>query len=159
VSLKNLTATSIFSSVSRGTSRVNFSLTRCRKSSQFVCLLLEHGCFSRCIACVVSVTKTGESSEDRSKHDLTVAKNWEIPFVKQKSTRSIVCSCRMASMWVLPRIGVLSCFPHFFYLPLLFLRVWAGDKQPKYLGVRLSLPAIHWLLGGRLAYSCAADDV
>jgi hypothetical protein len=60
VSLKNLTAASIFSSVLRGTFRVSFSLTRCRKSSQFVYLLLKHGCFSWFLVCVVSVAKTGE---------------------------------------------------------------------------------------------------
>jgi hypothetical protein len=59
VSLKNLTAALIFSSALRGTFRVSFSLTRCRKSSRFVYLLLKHGCFSQFFACVVSVTKTG----------------------------------------------------------------------------------------------------
>jgi hypothetical protein len=64
-----VTAASIFSSVLRGSFRVSFWLTRCRKSSKFVCLLLQRGCFSRFIACVVSMTKTGERSEHRSKHD------------------------------------------------------------------------------------------
>jgi hypothetical protein len=39
-------------------------------------------------ACDVSLIKTGECSEDRSKHDFATAKSWGIPFVKQKSTRS-----------------------------------------------------------------------
>jgi hypothetical protein len=41
------------SSVLVRNSVVSFSLTRCWKSSQFVYLLLKHGCFSRCISCVV----------------------------------------------------------------------------------------------------------
>jgi hypothetical protein len=40
VSLKNLTATSISSSVLRKTFKVNLWLMRCLKSSQFVCILL-----------------------------------------------------------------------------------------------------------------------
>jgi hypothetical protein len=60
VSLQNLTVASIFSSVLRGTFRVNFSLTRCRKPSQFVYLLPKHSYFSRFLADVVNVTKTGE---------------------------------------------------------------------------------------------------
>jgi hypothetical protein len=60
VSLKNLTAASIFSSGLRENCRVSFSLTRCQKSSKFVYLLLKHGCFSRFFACFVNVTKTGE---------------------------------------------------------------------------------------------------
>jgi hypothetical protein len=45
VSLKNLTAASISSSVLRGTFRVTLSLIRCLKSSQFDCLLHRLGCF------------------------------------------------------------------------------------------------------------------
>jgi hypothetical protein len=45
VSLKNLTAASISSSVLRETVKVNFWLMRCLKSSQFVCLLLKLGFF------------------------------------------------------------------------------------------------------------------
>jgi hypothetical protein len=56
VSLKNVTAASISSSVLRGTFKVSFSLTRCQKSYKFVYLLLKHDCFSRFFACVVSVT-------------------------------------------------------------------------------------------------------
>jgi hypothetical protein len=62
VSLKNLTAALTFSSVLRGPFGVSFSLTRCRKSSRFVGfvrLLLKHGYFSRFLARLVSVTKTG----------------------------------------------------------------------------------------------------
>jgi hypothetical protein len=46
VSLKNLTAASISSSVLRETFKVNLWLIRCLESSQFVCLLLKLGCFS-----------------------------------------------------------------------------------------------------------------
>jgi hypothetical protein len=66
VSLKNLTAASISSSVLRETFKVNHSLMKCLKSSQFVCLLLKLGCFSCFSACAVSVLKTSECSEDRS---------------------------------------------------------------------------------------------
>jgi hypothetical protein len=59
VSLKNLTAASISSSVSRETVYVNLSLMSCLKSSEFVCLLLKLGCISFS-ACAFSVIKTGE---------------------------------------------------------------------------------------------------
>jgi hypothetical protein len=60
VSLKNLTAASICSSVLRETFKVNLRLMRCLKSSQFVSLLLKLGCFSWFSACAISVVKTGE---------------------------------------------------------------------------------------------------
>jgi hypothetical protein len=60
VSLKNLSAASIFSLVLRETFKVNLWLMRCLKSSQFVCLLLKPGYFSWLSACAVSVIKTGE---------------------------------------------------------------------------------------------------
>jgi hypothetical protein len=44
VSLNNLTAASISSSVLRETFKVNLWLMRCQKSSQSVCLLLKLGC-------------------------------------------------------------------------------------------------------------------
>jgi hypothetical protein len=50
--------------------------------------LLKLGCFSWFSACNVSVIKTGEALEDRSKHYFATAKSWRIPFVTQKSTRS-----------------------------------------------------------------------
>jgi hypothetical protein len=46
VSLKNLTAASISSSVLKEMFKVNLSLISCLKSSQFVCLLFKLGCFS-----------------------------------------------------------------------------------------------------------------
>jgi hypothetical protein len=76
------------SSVLRETFKVSFSLTRQIKSSQFVCFLLRLGCFSLFCATAVSVIKTGEWSEDRSKHDFGTAKFWRIPSVTQKSTES-----------------------------------------------------------------------
>jgi hypothetical protein len=60
VSLKNLTAASISSSVLRETFKVNLWLMRCLKSPQFVCLLLKLGCYSWFSACAVSVIKTRE---------------------------------------------------------------------------------------------------
>jgi hypothetical protein len=80
---------------------------RCLKSTQFVCLLLKLGCFSWFSARDVSVIKTGEWSEDRSKHDSATAKSLGIPFVAQKSTRSgslflsdgQYVGSPMASMW------------------------------------------------------------
>jgi hypothetical protein len=35
------------------------------------------------------------------------------------------------------------------------LAIWVGDKQPEKLGIPLSLPATHWLIGGSLAYTLA----
>jgi hypothetical protein len=64
---------------------------RCLKLSQFICVLLELGCFSWFSACavsVISVIKTRDWSEDRSKHDFATAKFRGIPFVAKKSTRS-----------------------------------------------------------------------
>jgi hypothetical protein len=58
VLLKNLTVTSMSSSVLKETFKDNFSLMRRLKSSQFACLLLKLGCFSWFSACVVSVIKT-----------------------------------------------------------------------------------------------------
>jgi hypothetical protein len=46
VSLKNLTADSISSSVLRETFKINLSLVSCLKSSQLVCPLLKLGSFS-----------------------------------------------------------------------------------------------------------------
>jgi hypothetical protein len=43
---ENLTAASLSSSVLGETFKVNLSLRKCLKSSQFVCLLLKLGCFS-----------------------------------------------------------------------------------------------------------------
>jgi hypothetical protein len=37
---------------------------------------------------VVSITITGEWSDERSKHDFSIAKFWVIPSVTQKSSRS-----------------------------------------------------------------------
>jgi hypothetical protein len=53
VSLKNLTAASISSSVLRETFKVSLWLMRCLKSPQFVCLLLKLGCFSWFSACAL----------------------------------------------------------------------------------------------------------
>jgi hypothetical protein len=63
VSLKYLTAASIFSFVLSGTFRDSSSLTKCRKASQFVYLLLNYGCFSLFCTCLVSVTNTGKWSD------------------------------------------------------------------------------------------------
>jgi hypothetical protein len=46
VSLKNLTAASVSSSILRETFKVNLLLISYLKSSQFVCLLFKLGCFS-----------------------------------------------------------------------------------------------------------------
>jgi hypothetical protein len=51
VPLKNLTAASISSSVLRETFQVNLCLMRYLKSSLFVCLLLQLGCFSWLSTC------------------------------------------------------------------------------------------------------------
>jgi hypothetical protein len=59
VSLKNLTAASLSSSVLRETFKVNLSLMSCLKSFQFVCLLRMPGFFFWFSACAVSVVKTG----------------------------------------------------------------------------------------------------
>jgi predicted cation transporter len=53
VSLKNLAAASIPSTVLRETFKVNLSLMRCVKSFQFVCLLLKLGCFFWFSACTL----------------------------------------------------------------------------------------------------------
>jgi hypothetical protein len=60
VSLKNLTAASISTSVLRKTFKVNLSLISCLKSSQFVCVLLKFHCSSWFSVCAFSVMKTGE---------------------------------------------------------------------------------------------------
>jgi hypothetical protein len=54
-----------------------------RKASKFVYLLLKYGCFPWFCTSVVSVTITGEWSDERLKHDL-VAKFWMITFVTQE---------------------------------------------------------------------------
>jgi hypothetical protein len=59
VSLKNLTAVSVSSTVLKESIKVNLSMMRWLKSSQFVCLLLKLCCFSWFRTCV-SVIKTGE---------------------------------------------------------------------------------------------------
>jgi hypothetical protein len=60
LSMTNFTVTSISYSISRETFEVSFSLMRCLKSSQFVCLLLKLCCSSWFNACAFSVIKTGE---------------------------------------------------------------------------------------------------
>jgi hypothetical protein len=55
VSLKYLTAASIFSSVLSGTFRDSFTLTKFWKTSQFVYMLLKYGCFSWFCTCAVSL--------------------------------------------------------------------------------------------------------
>jgi hypothetical protein len=86
--LKNLTAASISSSVLRETFKVNLIdevpevIPICMSIAwAWLFLLVQH------IWCY-SVIKTGEWSEDRSKHDFASAKSWGIPFVTQKSARS-----------------------------------------------------------------------
>jgi hypothetical protein len=78
----------IVSSVLKERFKITFSLMRRLKSFQFVWLLLKLGCFSWFSAYAVSVIKTYERSEGRSKHDFATAKSWGIHFVTQTSTRS-----------------------------------------------------------------------
>jgi hypothetical protein len=75
VLLKNLTAASISPSVLRETYKVILWAMSYLKSAQFVCLLLKLGCFSWFSTCAASVIKTGEWSEDSSKHDSEVLGN------------------------------------------------------------------------------------
>jgi hypothetical protein len=88
VSLKSLTASSMSSVVLRGMLRVRRSVIRRRKKSQFVRRLLKRSGVSGIRACVVSTTKTGEWSEDRSRLDIAAAEFGVIHFLTQKSKRS-----------------------------------------------------------------------
>jgi hypothetical protein len=96
--LNNLTVSSKSSSVLKETFKVNLMLISCLKSSQFLCLLFNPGCFSWFSACASSLIKTGEWSEDRSKHDFATAKSCGIPLVTQSPLDQVVYSYQIASM-------------------------------------------------------------
>jgi hypothetical protein len=85
VSLKTLTAAWISSSVSREHLKL---ISRWLVVWSHPNLLLKLGCFSWFSACAFSVIKTGEWSEDRSRHNFATEKSWGIPFVTQKFSRS-----------------------------------------------------------------------
>jgi hypothetical protein len=88
VSLKYWTAAAVSSAVLRGICRVSRTVMRFLNSSKLVCRLHRLGVGSRRRACGEIVTKIGEWSEERSKHDCTSAKSWGIPLVTQESTKS-----------------------------------------------------------------------
>ena len=69
MSLRYLTAVSMSSLVLRGMFNDSLLSTNCRKISQFVFLLLMLGCILVLFADVDKMIKTGEWSEDKSKHD------------------------------------------------------------------------------------------
>jgi hypothetical protein len=119
-------------------------LMRHLKSPQFVCLLLKLGWFSWFNVCAVSVIKTDEWSEYKSKHCFTV-KSWGIPFVRHMSTR---CSSLFQSddQYVSsPPMGVLRCcFPSFWVVHALSIWVWISSWYALHCSLLLQWTDVLW---------------